>query len=126
MAETKITKADLAAHIDRVSQAMRGSDLAGLLERLTELERSTRFPKRAPFALVADAEQNLRRWHCSMSLEPFCLCEPTHIVVTPETAAHWELADFQVGNVSIRAGFDGGNLPLDTFSAAYVHNDKVE
>jgi hypothetical protein len=119
----RIDPGDLASHVDRVLRAVNGTGLAALVERLTKLEGDGRAPSyRLPFGLIGapDAYEPL-----VFNFQPWGDCVLTHLVVTPETAAQYELVDFKIGSVSQLAGSGWEPLPLDTFSVAYLANDRL-
>ena len=125
--DVKLTQGDLAAHVDRVVKALGGSDVAGLVRRLSVLEREAVKPDgRMPFAIVGDPPIDGRG--ASISLEPTIPCEVGHLVLSDESSKTWELSSMVVNRTYLSPGEDRSKpfqcLPLETFSIRYMQDDR--
>jgi hypothetical protein len=128
------TRADIAAQVERVRVMLKtsglGPDLLRLFETVeklgAELDEETR---NVPFGLFPTKEDEARGpFHAGeiMALEPLrpmIYATPRYLVLPPPIAELYELVDFKVGRDSQLLG--GFPVPLDTFSAAFLANDRL-
>jgi hypothetical protein len=129
------TRADIAAQVERVRVMLKTSGLGPNLLRLfetvenlaAELDKDTR---NVPFGLLPTKDDEARAAFCAgemvalKPLRPMIYATPRYLVLPPPIAEAYELVDFKVGKNS-QLFDDGFPVPLDTFSAAFLANDRL-
>jgi hypothetical protein len=101
---SKLSDSDLAAHIDRVVKELEKFPLHGELRalcgHLVEGARGRIVTERCPYSLY----KSQAKGYVMFEIEPWTRQKLTHLVVTQETAAKWDLLRFQCANISLDAG----------------------
>ena len=122
-AEGHWTEEDFRAHLGKVEEAL--GDIPSLLSFLSKYQPRGKFSERIPFGLWAHEDHSVAVAAGQMAaifVIPMIAMRPTHLVLSDETAASFELVDLKIAARSELGTWV--SLPLDTFAVRYYASQE--
>jgi hypothetical protein len=121
----RMSLADIAQHtanLRKILDKVQAPELARLLRSLEQHAGDAGLgDKYMPIGLIGDVPVGGSSYIEAPSVQ--LECRPDYLVVSPDSARFFELLDLKVGKDSQL--ISSGIIPLDTFSAEYLHNDRL-
>jgi len=113
--EDELKKIDEA--YEKLARTLEESGLHELLQHVRTVNR-LQPPHRMPIAYIGQPNHN----HFQKSTSPMVRCKPTHLVLTDETAAAYDIETITIANVYSNIGEDP--MPGELFSLKYYQDGR--